>query len=122
MPRRMHFSPEPVDLGNLPSYWQRVAELDERAHQAMLSWHTMNFTTRFLDEAQPAGHRTYIGVARLLNIAIDNQEAFQSLITTRGYLIGLNGACCVPSSRRLFTLLGLSTPEMVASGGGGDCA
>jgi PAS domain-containing protein len=61
-----------------------LAEFDEQADRAMQSWHSMQFTARFLDEAQPAGPRTYIGVVRLLNIAIDNQEAFQSLITTRG--------------------------------------
>jgi hypothetical protein len=75
---------EQVNLGNLPEYWQRVAELDEQANRVMQSWHSMEFTARFVDEAQTAGHRTYIGVTRLLNIAIDNQEAFQSLITTRG--------------------------------------
>src|SRR5215217_8732971 len=80
----MELQPEPVDLDNLPTYWRKVAELDEQAHQAMQSWHSMNFTARFFDEGQPAGPRTYIGVARLLNIAIDNQEAFQSLIQTRG--------------------------------------
>jgi hypothetical protein len=80
----MELQPQPVDLDNLPSYWQKVAELDEQAHQAMQSWHSMNFTPRFLDEGQPAGPRTYIGVTRLLNIAIDNQEAFQSLIQTHG--------------------------------------
>jgi hypothetical protein len=84
MPKRMEMLPEQVDLANLPVYWQRVAELDEQADRAMQSWHSMQFTARFLDEAQPAGPRTYIGVTRLLNIAIDNQEAFQSLITTRG--------------------------------------
>lgn len=75
---------EPVNLENLQSYWQRVAQVDDQAHQAMQSWHSMNFTARFFDESQPAGHRTHIGVSRMLNIAIDNQEAFQSLITTRG--------------------------------------
>jgi hypothetical protein len=84
MPRRMDMLPEQVNLGNLPVYWRRVGELDEQADRAMQSWHSMQFTARFLDEAQPAGPRTYIGVMRLLNIAIDNYEAFQSLITTRG--------------------------------------
>src|SRR5829696_4861019 len=80
----MELQPEPVDLDNLRSYWQIVSELDEQADRAMQSWHSMDFTPRFLDEGQPAGHRTYIGVTRLLNIAIDNQEAFQSLLEKRG--------------------------------------
>ena len=84
MPKRMEMLPEQVNLGNLPVIWQRVAALDEQAHRAMQSWHSMQFTARFVDEAQPAGPRIYIGVTRLLDIAIDNQEAFQSLITNRG--------------------------------------
>jgi hypothetical protein len=83
MPKRMDMLPEQVNLGNLPVYWQRVTELDEQAHRAMQSWHSMQLTSRLVDEAQPAGPRTYIGVMRLLNIAIDNQEAFHLLITTR---------------------------------------
>jgi hypothetical protein len=82
--RRMDHRPEPIDMDNLGTYWQRVAEFDEQAHQAIQSWHTMNFTARFIDESQPAGPRTHVGVDRLLAIAMDNQEAFQSLITTRG--------------------------------------
>jgi hypothetical protein len=82
--RQTDVRPESVDLDNLSVYWDRVRELDNQARQAMQSWHTMHFTARFLDEGQTAGHRTYIGVDRLLNIAIDNQEAFESLITTRG--------------------------------------
>jgi hypothetical protein len=73
---QMDMLPEQLNLGNLPVYWQRVAELDEQADRAMQSWHSMQFTARFLDEVQPAGPRTYIGVIRLLNIAIDNHEAF----------------------------------------------
>jgi hypothetical protein len=80
----MDHRPEPIDMDNLGTYWQRVAEFDEQAHQAIQSWHTMNFTARFIDESQPAGPRTHVGVDRLLAIAMDNQEAFQSLITTRG--------------------------------------
>ena len=80
MPRRMEMGAWAGESGQSLGL---LAEFDEQADRAMQSWHSMQFTARFLDEAQPAGPRTYIGVVRLLNIAIDNQEAFQSLITTR---------------------------------------
>jgi hypothetical protein len=119
MPKRMDMLTEQVNLGNLPVYWQRVAEPDEQADRAMQSWRSMQFTARFLDEAQPAGPRTYIGVMRLLNIAIDNQEALQSLIATRRVTHCPNGTYCGPYSRRPSTQSGYSTSTTAASAASG---
>lgn len=71
---------ETLDLGNVPIYWQTIAEefrqldeLPELAPNRVLS-------DRAFDEAQVAGPRTYMAVTRYLGVARDNNDALMALL------------------------------------------
>jgi hypothetical protein len=75
---------EELKLGNLPRFWQVVAE--ELAAVERLPPLATNriLSDRAFDESQPAGPRTYMAVDRYLGVAADNHEALLSVLEHHG--------------------------------------
>ena len=75
---------EELNLGNLPEYWAVLdAEFAECQALPPLAENRL-LSARAFDEAQPAGHRTYMAVSRYLTVARDNHDALLALLRHHG--------------------------------------
>lgn len=73
-----------MDLSNLPVTWAAVERLQEEFDRVSTTRTGPVFSARLMDEAQPAGPRTYITAHRYLQIAWDNHLALIALLQHHG--------------------------------------
>ncbi|MFC9694658.1 hypothetical protein ACFTSF_39290 [Kribbella sp. NPDC056951] len=102
---------ETMDLGNLPVYWRLIAQ-EFRKLEALPSLASNRIlSARAFDEAQPAGHRTYMGVTRYLNVARDNHEALLGLLEHHGATMWAPWSLLRPTFESSFLAAWLLDPE-----------
>lgn len=82
-PRGMHRMGE-MDLGSVPSQWERIFALADDVERCEAPRSDLGFTARKYDESQPAGHRGYILAYGHIQAGLEHIDALRGLLQHHG--------------------------------------
>lgn len=102
---------ETMVLGNLPVYWRLIAQEFRKLEALPPLAPNRILSARAFDEAQPAGHRTYMSVTRYLGVARDNHEALLGLLEHHGATMWAPWSLLRPTFESSFLAAWLLHPE-----------